>query len=312
MAVENETSSPHPFRMPPVAIAGPSPERSSLRAVVKPELLAPAGDRTCLVAAVENGADAVYFGLTHHNARARATNFDGAGLHEVMMLLHRRGVRGYVTLNTLVFPRELPELETTIRQLVSAGVDAVIVQDLGLARLIRAITPDLEIHASTQMSVTSTEGIRLARELGCSRVILGRELSLDEIAKVRETAELPLEVFVHGALCVAYSGQCLTSEALGGRSANRGECAQACRMPYQIVCDGELQDLENIQYLLSPQDLAAFDLVPRLVELGVASLKIEGRLKSPEYVANITQHYRRALDAAWAGRPVDFTPRDVQ
>jgi putative protease len=278
----------------------------------KPELLTPAGDQTCLIAAVENGADAVYFGLQRHNARARATNFDGADLPEVMGLLHRRGVRGYVTLNTLVFPRELPGLEDTLRNLVEAGVDAVIVQDLGLARLIRALTPDLEIHASTQMSITSAEGIKLARELGCSRVILARELSLDEIARVRQIAELPVEVFVHGALCVAYSGQCLTSEALGGRSANRGECAQACRMPYQIVCDGELKDLGNIQYLLSPQDLAAYDLIPRLVELGVASLKIEGRLKTPEYVANITQHYRRALDAAWEGRPVAFTPREVR
>jgi len=174
------------------------------------------------------------------------------------------------------------------------------------------LTPDLEVHASTQMSITSTEGVRLARELGCSRVILARELSLDEIAKIGRDAELPLEVFVHGALCVAYSGQCLTSEALGGRSANRGECAQACRMPYEIVCDGELQDLEDVRYLLSPQDLAAFDLVPHLIDLGVASLKIEGRLKAPEYVANITQHYRRAIDAAWAGRPVDFTARDVR
>jgi putative protease len=282
------------------------------RAALKPELLAPAGDRACLVAAVENGADAVYFGLQRHNARARATNLDGAELPELMALLHRRGVRGYVTLNTLVFPRELPDLEATVRQVAEAGVDAVIIQDLGLARLIRAVTPDLEMHASTQMSVTSEEGVRLARELGCSRVILARELSLKEIARVREAAELPVEVFVHGALCVAYSGQCLTSEALGGRSANRGECAQACRMPYEIVCDGERVDLGNVQYLLSPQDLAAYDLLPQLVDLGVASLKIEGRLKSPEYVANITRHYRQALDAAWEGRPVGFTPRDVR
>jgi putative protease len=287
-------------------------ESTTVPTRVRPELLAPAGDRACLIAAVENGADAVYFGLQRHNARARAANFDGADLPEVMALLHRRGVKGYVTLNTLVFPRELDELEATIRHLVEANVDAVIVQDVGLTRLIRAITRDLEIHASTQMSVTSAEGIRLARELGCSRVILARELSLDEIARLKKTAELPVEVFVHGALCVAYSGQCLTSEALGGRSANRGECAQACRMPYQIVCDGAVHDLGNIQYLLSPQDLAAFDLIPRLVQLRVASLKIEGRLKTPEYVANITQHYRRALDAAWAGRPVAFTPRDVQ
>src|SRR5271166_6317571 len=220
---------------------------------VKPELLSPAGDRSCLLAAVENGADAVYFGLRRHNARIRAMNFDGADLSEVMALLHRRGVRGYVTLNTLMFPDELADVEATVRELVVTGVDAVIIQDLGLARLIRAISSDLEIHASTQMSITSEEGIRLAAELGCSRVILARELALDEIKKIRSQARLPVEVFVHGALCVAYSGQCLTSEALGGRSANRGECAQACRMPYEIICDGQPVDLGKTQYLLSPQ-----------------------------------------------------------
>ena len=290
-------------------MAGPT-SRSELR--LKPELLSPAGDRTCLLAALENGADAVYFGLRRHNARIRAMNFDGADLAEIMALLHRRGVRGYVTLNTLVFPDELADVEATVRELVAAGVDAVIIQDLGLARLIRAITPDLEIHASTQMSITSEEGIRLAAELGCTRVILARELSLDEIKKIRTQARLPVEVFVHGALCVAYSGQCLTSEALGGRSANRGECAQACRMPYEIICDGQTVDLGKTQYLLSPQDLAAYDLIPRLIELGVFSLKIEGRLKSPEYVANITRHYRQAIDAAWARQPVAFTARDVE
>ncbi len=282
------------------------------RPLTKPELLAPAGDRTCLIAAVENGADAVYFGLQRHNARMRANNFDGADLPEVMALLHRRGVKGYTTLNTLAFPGELTDLESTVRELASASVDAVIVQDLGLARLIHAITPDLEIHASTQMSITSEEGVELARELGCTRVILARELALAEIGRIRQAIDFPLEVFVHGALCVAYSGQCLTSEALGGRSANRGECAQACRMPYEIVCDGRLVDLDNVQYLLSPQDLAAYDLIPQLIGLGVASLKIEGRLKTAEYVANITRHYREAIDAAWAGRPVAFTPRDVQ
>jgi putative protease len=265
-----------------------------------------------MVAAIENGADAVYFGLRGHNARARAVNFDPGELPDVVDLLHRRGVKGYVTLNTLAFPRELDELETTIRIIAEAGVDAVIVQDVGLARLIRAVTPDLEIHASTQMSVTGAEGVRFAKELGCTRVILARELSLREIARIREESELPVEVFVHGALCVAYSGQCLTSEALGGRSANRGECAQACRLPYEIVCDGVLQDLEDIKYLLSPQDLAAFDLIPRLIDLGVASLKIEGRLKTPEYVANITRHYRQAIDTAMAGRPVELERREVQ
>jgi putative protease len=278
----------------------------------RPELLAPAGDRECLIAAVENGADAVYFGLHGHNARARAANFDLDELPEVMASLHRRGVRGYVTLNTLIFPAELGSVETLIRRAVEAGADALIVQDLGLCRLIRAVSPDIEIHASTQMSVTSAEGVRLAQELGCSRVILARELSLTEIGRIREESPLPVEVFVHGALCVAYSGQCLTSEALGGRSANRGECAQACRMPYRIVCDGTEVDLGATQYLLSPQDLAAFDLVPRLIDLGVASLKIEGRLKTPEYVANITSHYRKAIDEHLAGRPVAFGPDEVR
>ena len=280
--------------------------------VTKPELLAPAGDQTCLIAAIENGADAVYFGLQGHNARARATNFEANSLAETMATLHRRGVKGYVALNTLIFPSELNDVETVVRRVASAGVDAVIVQDLGLARLIRATCPDLEIHASTQMSITSAEGARLAEELGCTRVILARELSLGEIAKVREASRLPVEVFVHGALCVAYSGQCLTSEALGGRSANRGECAQACRMPYQIVCDGVLQDLDSVQYLLSPQDLAAYDLIPELIRLGVSSLKIEGRLKTPEYVANITRHYRLAIDDALAGRPASTSPDDIR
>ena len=281
-------------------------------ALARPELLAPAGDRTCMVAAIENGADAVYFGVQGHNARARATNFDLDTLPEVMDLLHRRGVKGYVTLNTLAFSRELPELEKTVRTIAEAGVDAVIVQDVGLARLIRAVTPDLEIHASTQMSITETEGVKLARELGCSRVILARELSVSEIARVRATAPLPVEVFVHGALCVAYSGQCLTSEALGGRSANRGECAQACRMPYEIICDGKQTDLGDIQYLLSPQDLAAFDLIPELVRIGVASLKIEGRLKTPEYVANITRNYRAAIDGAIEGKANPIGPDAVR
>ena len=281
-------------------------------ALARPELLAPAGDRTCMIAAIENGADAVYFGVQGHNARARATNFDLDTLPEVMDLLHRRGVKGYVTLNTLAFSRELPELETTVRTIAEAGVDAVIVQDVGLARLIRAVTPDLEIHASTQMSITETEGVKLASELGCSRVILARELSVSEIAKIRETAPLPVEVFVHGALCVAYSGQCLTSEALGGRSANRGECAQACRMPYEVICDGKQVDLGDIQYLLSPQDLAAFDLIPELVRIGVASLKIEGRLKTPEYVANITRNYRAAIDGALAGESNPISPEAIR
>jgi putative protease len=294
----------------------PAPDsqpRPILLPACAPELLSPAGDLECARAAVENGADAVYFGLASgFNARARATNFEIASLPEVMSTLHRRGVKGYLTLNTLVFTDELAELERTVRRVAEAGVDAVLVQDFGAARLIRAITPDLPIHASTQMTLSSAESLRVAESLDIERVVLARELSIDEIAKIHRQTSLPLEVFVHGALCVAYSGQCMTSESLGGRSANRGQCAQACRLPYELVCDGEDVDLGRQQYLLSPQDLAAYALVPELIAAGVSCFKIEGRLKTPEYVANITRHYRQAIDTAMAGRPVEFSPRAVE
>ncbi len=277
------------------------------------ELLAPAGDLTCLRAAVENGADAVYFGLEcGFNARARAGNFSLESLPAAIDFLHLRGVRGYLTLNTLAFSSELAELEQIVRQISDAGVDAVLVQDLGLARLIREISPLLSLHASTQMTLSSGECIEAARDLGIERVVLPRELSIDEIRLVHQVTNLELEVFVHGALCVAYSGQCLTSESLGGRSANRGQCAQACRLPYEIISDGVLQDAGAQKYLLSPQDLAAFPLLPELLDAGVSSFKIEGRLKTPEYVANITAHYRQALDEALAGRHVQFSRREVQ
>ncbi|MGI8978968.1 MAG: DUF3656 domain-containing U32 family peptidase [Pirellulaceae bacterium] len=279
----------------------------------RPELLAPAGDIDCIRAAIENGADAVYFGLdTGFNARARAKNFSPEELPELMALLHSRGLKGYVTVNTLVFSSELETLEQHIRQIAAAGVDAVLVQDLGVVRLIREVCPDLPIHASTQMTLTSAECIAVADSLGVQRVVLARELSIGEIRKIRRKTQMPLEVFVHGALCVAYSGQCLTSESLGGRSANRGQCAQACRLPYDLVCDGNDVDLGDQKYLLSPQDLAAYALIPELIEAGVCSFKIEGRLKTPEYVANITRHYRQAIDSAMAGKPVQFTPRQVE
>ena len=271
-----------------------------------PELLAPAGDWECAKAAVENGADAIYFGLEKFNARMRAHNFTEADLPRLMEFLHRRGVKGYVTFNILVFENEIAQAEQYIRAMIAAGVDAAIVQDVGICRLIRRISPDFPIHVSTQMTITSAAGVEFARELGCNLVVLARECSLKEIEKMTgrgteatgtgSSATLPLEVFVHGALCVAYSGQCLTSEALGGRSANRGECAQACRLPYELVSDGQLVPLGDRKYLLSPQDLAGLAVLPDLVKTGVASLKIEGRLKSPEYVANITRVYRQALD----------------
>ncbi len=298
----------------------------ALRPPPRPELLAPAGDWTCARAAVENGADAIYFGLERFNARMRASNFTEADLPRLMEFLHRRGVRGYVTFNTLVFENEMAEAEARLRAMIAAGVDAALVQDVGICRLIRQLSPDFPIHASTQMTVTSAGGVEFARERGCNLVVLARECSLREIEKIQAAPSagqvagekeqdaspanngalpshvirppsLPLEVFVHGALCVAYSGQCLTSEALGGRSANRGECAQACRMPYDLIADGRPVPLGDRRYLLSPQDLAGLELLPDLVRAGIASLKIEGRLKSPEYVANITRIYRQALDA---------------
>ena len=262
-----------------------------------PELLAPAGDWECARAAVENGADAIYFGLEKFNARMRAQNFSRDDLPKLMEFLHRRGVKGYVTFNTLVFENEMAAAEECLRDIIAAGVDAAIVQDVGICRLIRSLSPDFPIHVSTQMTVTSAAGVDFARELGCQLVVLARECSLKEIETIRSAAPaLPLEVFVHGALCVAYSGQCLTSESLGGRSANRGVCAQACRLPYELISDGQPVPLGDRKYLLSPQDLAGLELLPDLARAGVASLKIEGRLKSPEYVANITRIYRQALD----------------
>ncbi|MDF9826337.1 putative protease [Ereboglobus sp. PH5-10] len=268
----------------------------------RPEILAPAGDWECVRAAVENGADAVYFGLERFNARMRAKNFTQADLPALMAFLHTRGVRGYVTFNTLVFPGEIGEARDYARTIIAAGADAAIVQDVGACKLIREISPDFPIHASTQMTVTSAAGVAFARELGASLVVLARENTLADIEAIQAAqrasghAPLSLEVFAHGALCVAYSGQCLTSEALGGRSANRGECAQACRLPYELICDDRKVDLGDRRYLLSPRDLAGIDVLPELARLGVASLKIEGRLKSPEYVASITRVYRAALD----------------
>jgi len=304
------------------SVASPEPVASRARSASNrtvPELLAPAGDWECARAAVENGADAIYFGLDKFNARMRAHNFTDADLPRLMQFLHQRGVKGYVTFNTLVFENELADAENYLRTIIASGVDAAIVQDVGIARKIRALSPDFPIHASTQMTITSAAGVEFARDLGCNLVVLARECSIKEIEKIQlilndefrmtngmdspaepataiRHSSFPLEVFVHGALCVAYSGQCLTSESLGGRSANRGECAQACRMPYELISDGRLVSLGDRKYLLSPQDLAGLEVLPELIRGGVASLKIEGRLKTPEYVANITRVYREALD----------------
>src|SRR5215469_1355252 len=262
-----------------------------------PELLSPAGDWECLRAAVANGANAVYFGLPKFNARLRAHNFTLEELPEVMEYLHERNVRGYITFNTLIFTDELTEAAAQLEAIAAAGADAIIVQDLGLVRLAQHLVPQLELHASTQMTITSPEGLELMRQSGITRAVVARELSLRELDRFK-AVDVPIETFVHGALCVAYSGQCLTSESLGQRSANRGECAQACRLPYDLMVDGQKHELGDRRYLLSPQDLAGLDEIPQLVSLGIRAFKIEGRLKSPEYVAAVTKVYRKAIDQA--------------
>lgn len=262
--------------------------------------MSPAGYWPQLRAAIEAGADAVYFGLKHFTARAKA-GFDLDEIPTVMRTLHARGVRGYLTFNTLVFEHELPEAARTIAVLARAGVDALIVQDAGILELARRIAPGIELHASTQMSITDAAGVEFARRLGVDRVTLARELSLKEVRSIYDRTGCELEMFVHGALCVAYSGQCFSSEAWGGRSANRGQCAQACRLPYDLIVDGEHQPLADARYLLSPGDLYTLREVQAIVDSGVGALKIEGRYKESDYVALTTSAYRKAVDTAWAG-----------
>ena len=281
-----------------------------------PEILAPAGNWDCVRAAVANGADAVYFGLERFNARMRADNFRMDDMAALVPYLHGQGVRAYVTMNVLIFPREMDDALEYLDALDAAGVDGVIVQDMGLAALIaqqrRAGRLHIELHISTQMTITSPEAVRLVDELfDPEQIVLARELSLREIEACARATSKRIEVFCHGALCVAYSGQCLTSESLGCRSANRGECAQACRLPYRLHADGRLRPLGERRYLFSPQDLCALSLVPQMLAAGVHSFKIEGRLKSPEYVAAVTRAYRRALDAALRGEPAPDAAADL-
>lgn len=277
--------------------------------MIKPEIMSPAGYWPQLHAAIEAGADAVYFGLKHFTARAKV-GFSLAELPDVMKTLHQRGVKGYVTFNTLVFDHELHEAAKSLAAIASAGVDSIIVQDVGIAQLARQIAPELEIHGSTQMSITSAEGVHLAQQFGVTRVVLARELSLDEIRQIRSQTDVELEMFVHGALCVSYSGQCFSSEAWGGRSANRGQCAQACRLPYELIVDEQLKPLGDARYLLSPGDLYALHQILDIVQLGISALKIEGRYKDADYVALTTSAYRQAVDAAWNGLPLTITKRD--
>ncbi|MHB2017465.1 MAG: peptidase U32 family protein [Candidatus Xenobia bacterium] len=268
----------------------------------KPEVLAPAGDEASLLAALNAGADAVYFGLDEgFNARARAENFTLERLPETVGRIHRAGARAYLTLNTLIFEPELPAVERILRAVIRAGVDALIVQDPAVALLARSRHTGMELHASTQMTISSPQGARFAETLGVTRVVVPRELSVKEIQQLAEGTDLELEVFIVGALCVSWSGQCLSSEAWGGRSANRGQCAQACRLPYDLIVDGEQKPLGDVRYLLSPKDLAGFRAVAGLMEAGVHTLKVEGRQKGPVYVHAAVDTTRRWVDAVASG-----------
>ena len=264
------------------------------------ELLAPAGSMEALRAAVCNGADAVYLGADTFNARMNARNFSAADLQEAVVYCHVRGVKVHLTLNTLVLDREMPRAAELIRLAASCGVDAFIVQDLGMVSLCRQLAPDMPIHASTQMSIHSLEGVMEAAALGCSRVVLARELPAEEIAHICKKSPVEIEVFVHGALCMCYSGQCYLSSVIGRRSGNRGQCAQPCRLPYGYG------RFESTRYPLSLKDNCLAGELDELRRMGVASIKIEGRMKRPEYVAIVTRAYRTVLNGG------KLMPSDLQ
>lgn len=264
----------------------------------KIELLSPVGSIEALYAAVENGADAVYLGGKLFNARQYASNFSNDELKDVIKYAHLNNVRVYVTVNTLLDDKEIEKAMEYIVFLYNINVDAIIVQDLGLACLTSSLLKDFEIHASTQMTINNYYGAKFLEDLGFKRVVLARELSLDEIKQIKNKTEIELEVFIHGALCICYSGQCLMSSIIGGRSGNRGRCAQPCRMPYSIIMKDNGQTIKGFEkkYLLSPKDLNTIDYLDSIVDAGISSLKIEGRMKRPEYVAIVVSKYKKALD----------------
>lgn len=259
------------------------------------ELLSPAGNFDNVIAAVQNGADAIYLGANNFNARANAQNFDKPELKQAILYARKRGVDVHLTLNTLLFNHEIKEAMEIAQFAYENGVSAIIVQDIGLACELHKAFPDLPIHSSTQMTISNVYGVKLMEKLGFQRVVLARELSLLEIEKIRKNTSLELECFGHGALCISYSGQCLFSSMVGKRSGNRGLCAGPCRLPYHLLKNGNT--IEN-GYLLSPKDICTLSILPKLIESGIDSLKIEGRKKSYEYVAIVTKLYRKYIDLA--------------
>ena len=273
------------------------------------ELLSPVGDFDCLKAAVQNGADAVYFGANSFSARAFASNFDDNTLEQAINYAKVRGVKTNLTLNTLIKNDEMYNAIALAKKAYEFGIDAIIVQDLGLAKYLIKNFPGLPVHASTQMSVHNLDGVIALQKMGFSRVVLSRELSLKEIEYICKNSDVEIEVFVHGALCISYSGQCLFSSMVGGRSGNRGKCAQPCRLPYELF---ENEKTIDKGYLLSPKDLCGLEFLPQLVKDGVTSLKIEGRMKTPEYVATVTRIYRKYLDLAEKNISYEIAEKDRQ
>jgi len=267
------------------------------------ELLSPVGDFECLKSAVQNGANAVYFGSNLFSARAFAKNFDKEELEQAINYAKTRGVKTHLTLNTLIKDDEFEEAFNVAKTAYELGIDAIIVQDLGLATLLIKSFPDLEIHASTQMTASNLEGVKKLEQLGFKRVVLSRECSLSEIQHICKNTTIDIEVFAHGALCISYSGQCLFSSMVGGRSGNRGKCAQPCRLPYSLYSisssNPSKEKFLDKGYLLSPRDLCSLESLPKLIKAGVKSLKIEGRMKSPTYVATVTRIYRKYIDLAY-------------
>jgi U32 family peptidase len=262
----------------------------------KPELLLPVGNREMCLAAIHHGADAIYVGMPGFNARGRTVDHSFDELKEMIELCHSYDVKVHVAFNILIFEDELEKARDDLYKLLPLKPDALIVQDLGLVKLIHEIAPKQVVHASTQMTVTNELAIALTSDLNIARYVLGRENSLPEIELIKENTNKELEVFIHGALCVAYSGQCFTSESIGGRSANRGQCAQSCRFSYDLIVDGVKKDLVDRDYLVSPKDLCGLEEVEALAKIGVDSLKVEGRLKGPDYVASAAKAYRQAID----------------
>lgn len=260
------------------------------------EILAPAGSWESMAAAINAGADAVYMGGSRFGARAYAENPEEDRFLEAIDYAHLHDCRLYMTVNTLVKEKELEELGEFLIPYYERGLDAVIVQDMGVFAYIRKRFPDLPVHASTQMTVTGYHGARILKELGASRVVTARELSLEEIAKIRDEVDIEIESFVHGALCYCYSGQCLLSSLIGGRSGNRGRCAQPCRLPYDVKKDGAFLGKQDERYVMSPKDLCTLDILPDIIEAGVYSLKIEGRMKSPRYTAGVVSIYRKYVN----------------